>query len=108
MRRRRPEPDGGFRINMAVWSEYVTSHGWTGSMTAMAASEFKAKCLDLMDRVGRREMEALSITKHGRVVAMLAERHGFMRHSVVGAADIDLTAPSLDEDFAAAEGHLHL
>ena len=39
--------------------------------------------------------------------ASLAGLHGFMRHSVVGGNDIDLTAPILGEDFSAAEGHLH-
>ena len=86
-------------------------------MIAIAASEFKAKSLDLLDRVGRREMGTLSITKHGRVVAMLvppptlaedlAGLHGFMRGSVVGVEAIDLTEPVRDEDCAAAGGHLH-
>ena len=81
------------------------------------ASEFKAKCLDILDRLADRSLERVVITKRGRVVAMLtppAEEaaavrglHGFMRGSVALPPDFDLTAPIADEDFAAARGELH-
>jgi prevent-host-death family protein len=61
----------------------------------MKASEFKAKCLELMDEVQRQQIEIL-VTKHGRVVAKLAPAEepspaspfGFMRGTVIEAEDI--------------------
>jgi antitoxin (DNA-binding transcriptional repressor) of toxin-antitoxin stability system len=81
------------------------------------ATEFKAKCLDILDRLGESGLERIYITKRGRVVGVLtppenAETavqniHGFMRGSVVIPGDVDLTAPVLDEPFSADEGRLH-
>jgi prevent-host-death family protein len=83
----------------------------------VSASEFKAKCLDILDRVGRREIERVIITKRGAAVAVLVpppaaaaqiERlHGFLRGSVVIPAEVDLTAPASDEPFAASRGEVH-
>ncbi len=83
----------------------------------LSASEFKAKCLEILDRVGRRELAQVVITKRGVAVAVLVpppaaavevERlHGFLRGSVVIPPDIDLTAPVADEALAADEGEIH-
>jgi antitoxin (DNA-binding transcriptional repressor) of toxin-antitoxin stability system len=83
----------------------------------VSATEFKAKCLDLLDRVGSAEMQALRITKHGRVVAMLvpaldktpdiAALHGCMADSIIIDPNLDLTAPVLDEPLSAGQGVLH-
>jgi len=83
----------------------------------ITATEFKAKCLDLMDRLAARKLTRIVVTKHGRAVAVLsspplprevAERFfGFMRGSVVAPAGFDFTAPVLDEPLHAAEGRLH-
>ncbi len=83
----------------------------------VSATEFKAKCLDLLDRVGSPEMQALRITKHGRVVAMLvpapaevpdiAALHGCMAGSIIIHPALDLTAPVLDEPLSAEHGALH-
>ena len=35
------------------------------------ATEFKATCLDILDRIKRRELERMAVTKRGRVVAIL-------------------------------------
>jgi antitoxin (DNA-binding transcriptional repressor) of toxin-antitoxin stability system len=51
-----------------------------GGSRIVSASEFKAKCLDILDRVGRRELERVVITKRGVAVAEAAEverLHGF-------------------------------
>ncbi len=87
------------------------------TIQTFSASEFKAKCLDILDRVNAREFEQVLITKRGRVVAVLtpavaeadavASLHGFMRGSVIMPDDIDLTAPVSDEPFAATSGLLH-
>lgn len=84
---------------------------------AIAAAEFKAKCLDILDRVASREFERVTITKRGRIVAILfppdsqasaiQALHGFMRHSVIIPPDLDLTAPIADQDFVATHGDLH-
>jgi len=42
----------------------------TGHIMEMTASEFKAKCLKLIDRVGE-SGEPIIISKHGRPVARL-------------------------------------
>ena len=84
---------------------------------AISASEFKAKCLDLLDQVGRGEIEELQVTKRGRVVARVlpphatsvpAEHwHGFMRGSVNIPDGYDLTEPASDESWDAELGILH-
>lgn len=83
----------------------------------ISATEFKAKCLDILDRLGTRDLERVAITKRGKVVAVLmppesAEDairgiHGFMRGSVILPSDFDLTAPALEDAFAAEDGVLH-
>lgn len=83
----------------------------------LGAAEFKAKCLDILDRVASHELERVTITKRGKVVAVLTPPdsdadllrglHGFMRGSVVIPEGVDLTAPVADEAFLAAEGGLH-
>ncbi len=86
-------------------------------METVNATEFKAKCLDLLDQVGSRQIGQLGITKHGRIVAVLVppassedavrQLHGFLRGSVFVPEEVDLTAPVLDELLDAEEGNLH-
>ena len=88
----------------------------TGSET-FSASQFKAKCLSILDRINRRELQQVVITKRGVAVAVLTapepeaasvERlHGFLHGSVIVPTEIDLTAPVLEESFAAEQGELH-
>jgi prevent-host-death family protein len=83
----------------------------------ISVSEFKAKCLDILSRVGRHEVERLVITKRGTPVAMIVpppvERakveslYGWQRGSVIIPPGVDLTAPIADEPFDAEEGKLH-
>jgi prevent-host-death family protein len=83
----------------------------------ISATEFKAKCLDLLDRVGRGELPRLIVTKRGTPVAVVTpppvedvqiERLlGWMRGSVIIPPDFDLTEPFCDEPFAAEEGELY-
>ena len=87
------------------------------SSRIVSASEFKAKCLDILDRINCRELERVVITKRGIAVAVVmapaleaaeVERlHGFLRGSVVIAPEIDLTAPVADEGFTADQGDIH-
>ncbi len=87
------------------------------SKQAISASEFKAKCLDLLDQVSRGEIEELAVTKRGRVVARLlppqpepgslASWHGFMRGMIDIPDGFDLTQPASDEVWDAESGILH-
>jgi prevent-host-death family protein len=82
----------------------------------VSASEFKAKCLDILGRIRSREWERVVVTKRGVPVAVLLpppaeaiaiERlHGFLRGSVVVPPEVDLTAP-IDEASAADDGAIH-
>lgn len=83
----------------------------------ISASEFKAKCLKILDRLAGHELDRVVITKRGTPVAVLLpppqpvdairDIYGFMRGSVTIADDVDLTAPILDEPFTADNGDLH-
>lgn len=69
------------------------------------ATEFKAKCLGLLDRVSGRELDRLEITKRGRLVAVVTpppetpgenwiqELQVRMRGRTHIPEDWDLTAP---------------
>ena len=84
---------------------------------SISATEFKAKCLDILDQVSARQLGSVAITKRGRVVALLVpppdepaavrQLYGFLRGTVVTPPGIDLTEPVLDEAFSAEEGELH-
>jgi len=88
-----------------------------GTTETISASEFKAKCLKILDRLAGRELDRVVITKRGTPVAVLLppeqpadavrDIYGFMRGSVTIADDVDLTAPVLDEPFTADNGDLH-
>lgn len=83
----------------------------------ISASEFKAKCLNILDRLASRELDRVIITKRGEPVAVLTppeqqadavrDIYGFMRGSVIIADDVDLTEPVLDEPLDAELGILH-
>jgi prevent-host-death family protein len=83
----------------------------------IGASEFKAKCLDLMDKLAARKLSRIVVTKHGRPVAVLSPPptpeeiadafFGCLKGQIVAPADFDFTEPVLDEPLDAAEGILH-
>jgi antitoxin (DNA-binding transcriptional repressor) of toxin-antitoxin stability system len=83
----------------------------------ISASEFKAKCLNILDRLAGHELDRVVITNRGTPVAFLLppehpadavrDIYGFMRGSVIIADDVDLTAPVLDQPFTADNGDLH-
>lgn len=82
-----------------------------------SATEFKAKCLEILDRLAARKLTRVTITKRGKVVALLTppeapetvvgQLHGFLRGSVIAPPDFDFTAPVLDEPLSADSGDLH-
>ena len=86
-------------------------------MIEISASEFKAKCLDIFDRVAAGELDGVVITKRGRAVGVLypPERiapdpdsvFGCMSGSVIIPPDWDPSEPSCTEPFDAEKGLLH-
>lgn len=80
-------------------------------------SEFKAKCLEILDRLDKRAFDQVVITRHGRTIAILSPSatdeekmqslHGFMRGTVTIPPGFDLTEPASDTPFAASPGLLH-
>jgi len=61
---------------------------------SIAAGEFKARCLALMDKVGR-DGRSLTITKRGKAVAVLSpvrvaptSGFGFARDAILSAGDL--------------------
>jgi hypothetical protein len=83
----------------------------------IGASDFKAGCLEIFDRLADRTLDRVTITKRGRVVGVLLppdseadavrQLHGFMRGTVLVSPEIDLTEPVSTEAFAAEDGHPH-
>ncbi len=83
----------------------------------ISATEFKAKCLDILDRVNAREIDRVTITKRGRAVAVLTpvaggveELEAFLRSvrgTVIVPEGFDLTAPVIEGPFDAEDGKLH-
>lgn len=81
------------------------------------AAEFKTHCLAILDRLARRDLDQVTITKRGRAVAVLGPPpssakavetiHGFMRGSVTVPRGVDLLSPVLDEPLHADEGRIH-
>lgn len=82
----------------------------------LTATDFKARCLEILDRLAAHDLTSVSVTKRGKVVAILSppppeaeaieKLHGFMRGTVIAPPDFDLTAPILDERVFAEEGLL--
>lgn len=78
------------------------------SELTISASEFKAKCLDILKRLGEHRLRKVTVTRHGKPVAELtpprepAESrgsiHGCMKGSVIIPAGLDLTKPAFDWD----------
>ena len=87
------------------------------TMQTINATDFKATCLELLDRVSTGEIEELAITKRGQVVAVVrpprptaedaAGLHGFMKGTVQIPDDLDLTAPVFEGEITAETGKLH-
>lgn len=81
----------------------------------ISATDFKARCLELLDKLASREIERIDVTKRGRVVATLRPPEsttetvqglfGSMKGSVQAPQDFDWTAPVLDEPWIEEDGH---
>lgn len=84
---------------------------------SVGAADFKARCLDLFDRLSGHELDRVEVTKRGRVVAVITpptpapDWIKSLQIEMAGSVDIpegfDLTAPVLDEAMDAEAGRLH-
>ena len=79
------------------------THDHETGEVVITATEFKAKCLDLLDRVQTGEIRRLRITKRGKVVAEVVPdqtaRSGFIgwqKGSFVLPDDLDIDGPIYD------------
>ena len=81
----------------------------------LSVTDFKARCLDLLKRIGQRKLERVTVTRHGEVVAVITPPpspadsilalHGFLKDRTVVPDGVDLTAPTSSEDeFNASRG----
>ncbi len=89
------------------------------SEKTVSVTEFKAKCLGLIDGVNSKKLRKVTIMKRGRVVAALVPvepksakkakpfMHGFLKGSVVIPDGLDLTKPVLEGEIDAEKGILH-
>lgn len=83
----------------------------------ISVTNFKARCLDLLKRLGQRKLDRVTVTRHGEVVAVITPPpcaagsirafHGSMADSVVIPPGFDLTEPVLDEELDAERGVVH-
>jgi antitoxin (DNA-binding transcriptional repressor) of toxin-antitoxin stability system len=81
----------------------------------LSVTDFKARCLDILKRLGQRKLDRVTVTRHGEVVAVITppaqasqsirNLHGFMKGSVIVPEGFDVTQSVVDEsEFDAARG----
>jgi prevent-host-death family protein len=94
-------PSGARGVDRADWSDKVVI------MKTLAATEFKARCLAVLDRVARTG-EEVTITKRGKPVARLVpptpQGGSPLRHPLAGSVEIvgDIVGPVLPSKVWAA------
>ena len=81
------------------------THDHVSGEVVITATEFKAKCLDLLDRVKSGELKKIHITKRGKEVAVLGAPAsldptrgfiGWQAGSVALTQDLDIDGPIYD------------
>ena len=87
------------------------------SEETLTVTEFKARCLELFDRLNGRRLSKVTVTRRGKPVAVVtpvptaeAEArsvHGSMAGMALLSPGLDLTKPVFDEKLDANEGILH-
>ena len=87
------------------------------STAVFTATQFKATCLEVFDRLAARELERVEVTKRGKVVAVLTPPNAgadwlsafrvAMRGTVVIPEGADPTEPAFDGVTDAELGILH-
>lgn len=87
------------------------------SEETLTVTEFKARCLELFDRLNGRRLSKVTVTRRGKPVAVVmpvctaeAEArsvHGSMSGMAILSPGVDLTEPVFDEEFDSDSGILH-
>jgi antitoxin (DNA-binding transcriptional repressor) of toxin-antitoxin stability system len=88
------------------------------SELTISASEFKAKCLDILKRLGDRRLTRVVVTRRGKPVAeltpplksmpTLATPVGAMKGSVIIPPGLDIVGPIFKGEMLAERGILYL
>jgi antitoxin (DNA-binding transcriptional repressor) of toxin-antitoxin stability system len=96
----------------------VVLNDWLLEMTMkheiITVTDFKARCLELFDRLSDGSLDEIEVTRRGKRVAIVTapptaeaearSLHGSMLGMTRIAPGVDLTEPVFDEEFEAAEG----
>lgn len=80
----------------------------------LSVTDFKARCLELFDRLTNGSLDCVEVTRRGKVVAVIRPPaaaadearsvHGSMKGMALVAPGFDLTRPVLEDAVEAAEG----
>jgi len=85
----------------------------------VSATEFKAKCLEIMNALASGRLRKVTVTKRGKPAVVVSPApksktpkrepfaHGFMKGSVIIPEGLDLTEPIFEGEIDAAKGILH-
>jgi antitoxin (DNA-binding transcriptional repressor) of toxin-antitoxin stability system len=84
----------------------------------VSVTAFKARCLELFDRLQTGEIDSISVTRRGKIVAVVespetknaeAARavHGSMADQTIIPVGLDLTAPIFSGSIDAEDGVIH-
>ena len=93
---------------------YDQSLEMTMKAQVMTVTDFKARCLELFDRLTNGSLDCIEVTRRGKVVAVVKPpalpkeeaqfAHGCMKGMALIAPGVDLTQPVLDDPIEAAAG----
>jgi prevent-host-death family protein len=102
---------------MVILDDWSLEMAMSRSEETLTVTEFKARCLELFDRLNQRQLSKVTVTRRGRPVAVVspvsppeAEAkavHGSMAGMALLSPGVDLTKPVFDERLDADEGILH-
>jgi antitoxin (DNA-binding transcriptional repressor) of toxin-antitoxin stability system len=90
----------------------------THSEIEISVTEFKAKCLGLLDRLSTRKLKRITVLKRGKPIAVLtpptpAKKANLeamfadMKGRMIAPPGFDFTQPVFDEEWDAEKGILH-
>ena len=84
------------------------------AVPTFTVTEFKAKCLDILDRLGSGKLDRVEVTKRGKVMAVLTppagpgdDLFGCLKDQTFVPDSFDLTAPVIEGLPSTASGVLH-
>lgn len=95
------------------------THDHVTGEVVITATEFKAKCLDILDQVQSRKLSRVTVTKRGKPVAVVTQPEpeeafdpysifGCMKGTVTIPEGVDIVGPIFEGEILAEKGILHL